>query len=356
MTEKRVTVWVQSFKDRPTLMLQWIDPDTGRRRSESARTSDPKEAEQKRQDKEYELNHGLHQEKSSLTWATFREAFENEYVAGLRPRSQEKFETVFDVFEKEMKPNKLAKVDERFVSRFVQAMRSRKKRGGTAGLAPMTIRNYLIAMKTALQWAADQKMIPTCPKFPRIKVPKKKPQPIPTEAFEKLLEKETDPLWRAFMCCGWWAGLRLSEVSAMRWNASDCYPWVDFDENRIVLPAVVAKSDEDQWVPLHPELRRMIEDLPRTDAKIFPLKCRSVGKPISRNGITNHVIETAKKAGVKLSMHKLRKGFGCRVAKLLGKGNAPILHRLMRHSSMQVTMDYYASVDDVLNDAIGNLK
>lgn len=63
----------------------------------------------------------------------------------------------------------------------------------------------------------------------------------------------------------------------------------------------------------------------------------------------------AKRAGVKLSMHKLRKGFGCRVAKKLGKGNAPILHSLMRHSSMQITMDYYANVNDALHDAIGEL-
>jgi integrase len=63
----------------------------------------------------------------------------------------------------------------------------------------------------------------------------------------------------------------------------------------------------------------------------------------------------AKRAGVKLSMHRLRKGFGCRVAKVLGKGNAPILHTLMRHKSMQVTMDYYASVDDVVQDAINEL-
>jgi len=54
-------------------------------------------------------------------------------------------------------------------------------------------------------------------------------------------------------------------------------------------------------------------------------------------------------------MHRLRKGFGRRVAAQLGKGNAPVLHRLMRHSSMQVTMDFYASVDDVLHDAIGQL-
>ena len=60
----------------------------------------------------------------------------------------------------------------------------------------------------------------------------------------------------------------------------------------------------------------------------------------------------AKKAGVRLSMHKLRKGFGCRAAKILGKSGAPMLHELMRHSSMQVTMDYYASVDDAKQDAI----
>jgi hypothetical protein len=39
MPEKRVTVWVQRFKDRPHLMLQWTDPDTGRRKSKSAETA-----------------------------------------------------------------------------------------------------------------------------------------------------------------------------------------------------------------------------------------------------------------------------------------------------------------------------
>jgi hypothetical protein len=44
------------------------------------------------------------------------------------------------------------------------------------------------------------------------------------------------------------------------------------------------------------------------------------------------------------------------VAAQLGKGNAPILHTLMRHSSMQVTMDFYASVDDVLQETMKGLK
>jgi integrase len=213
----------------------------------------------------------------------------------------------------------------------------------------------LTSLKTALKWAHAQKLIPAVPRFPAVKVPKKKPQPIPAEAFEKLLDKAPDELWRAFLLCGWWAGLRLSEVSKLQWEQSDKLPWIDWKGNRIVLPAVFAKSDEDQWAPLHPTLRETLEALPRTGLGVFPFRSRKGGGPLSRNGVTNRVLAMAKLAGVKLSMHKLRKGFGCRVAKQLDKGNAPILHALMRHSTMQVTMDYYANVDDALQDAITSL-
>jgi hypothetical protein len=33
---KRVNVWVQRFPDRPRLVLQWHDPETGKRRSSNA--------------------------------------------------------------------------------------------------------------------------------------------------------------------------------------------------------------------------------------------------------------------------------------------------------------------------------
>ena len=88
---------------------------------------------------------------------------------------------------------------------------------------------------------------------------------------------------------------------------------------------------------------------------MFPFRSRKGGGRLSAEGLSNRVRLLARQAGVKLSMHRLRKGFGCRVAKQLGKGNAPVLHELMRHSSMQITMDYYASVDDALQDAINQL-
>jgi integrase len=355
MQDKRIHVWVQRFKDRPTLVLQWLDPETRRRKSRSAETDDEGEAERKRADLEYELNHGKYQEPSTLDWEGFRQLFEDEYLGGVRERTREKYETVLDVFEAIVNPTKLRGITERTLSLFVKGMRERKRPGGKVGLAPMTMKNYLIALKAALGWAVEQKMLPAMPAFPTIKVPKKKPQPISADDFDRLLKSAPDLLWQGYLLCGWWAGLRLSEALHLRWDRSAEFPWLDLENNRIVLPAVFAKSDEDQWFPLHPVLREALEKLPRTDERVFPFRSRKSGGPLSRNGVTNRVILMAKRAGINLSMHRLRKGFGCRVAKKLGKGNAPILHRLMRHSSMQVTMDYYASVDDALQDAITEL-
>lgn len=355
---KRVKVWIQRFKDRRAPMLQWIDPDTGARKSKSVnkskniKTNDPDaDAEKARADLEYELNHGLHQERCRLEWERFRQMFQDEYVPGLRPRSQEKYNTVLDVFETIIKPDRLGAITERTVSAFVKGLRERKI-GKKVGLEPITIKNYLIALKACLSWAAEQKLLPKLPAFPTIKAPKKKPQPIPTESFEKLLAKAPDDQTKAFLLCGWWAGLRLSEALYLQWERSEKFPWIDLEGNRIVLPAAFAKSNEDDWIGMHKTLRQALVSLPRSGNRVFTFTAQYGSRPLSRAALTHRILRLAKLAGVKLGMHKLRKGFGCRMAKALGKGGAAILHEVMRHSSMQVTMDYYANVDDAKQTAI----
>src|SRR5262249_22852949 len=155
-------------------------------------------------------------------------------------------------------------VTERTLSAFVKGMRERRTKKGTVGLAPWTIRNYLVALKTALGWAVEQKLLTALPEVPTVKVPKKKPQPVPAESFEKLLEKARNATWRAYLMCGGCGGLRLSEAREMRWEPSEQWPWLDLKGNRVVLPAVFSKSAEDQTVPLHPKLREALEELPRT--------------------------------------------------------------------------------------------
>src|SRR5262249_48792790 len=145
-------VWVQFFGDRDYFMLQWHDPVSGKRKSKSAGTCNPREAEQKRAELEYELNHGLYQEPARLSWEAFRQLFEDEYLSGLRPRTRKKHASVFELFEELARPSRLSAIDERMLSAFAGAMRKYEHRG-KVGLMASSIRCYLDVLHAALSWA-----------------------------------------------------------------------------------------------------------------------------------------------------------------------------------------------------------
>jgi integrase len=253
MTDKRITVWVQRFRDRPTLMLQWLDPDTGQRKTRTAGTADPDAAERKRADVEYELNHGLHKEAARMPWPKFRELFEDQYLPGVRQETRKVYRNVLNLLERICNPRSIHSINERTVSAFAAGLRRQPGRSGNETMMPSTVKVRLQFFHTVLSWAAEQKLIPACPKFPAVKVPKKRPQPVPVESFERLLAKaEGDPEMRAFLLCGWLAGLRLNEARTLERHPSDRFPWVDFSRDRIVLPAEFVKGVEDQWFPWTP--------------------------------------------------------------------------------------------------------
>jgi integrase len=348
MSEKRIRVWVQAFQDREHLVLQWHDPDTGKRKSRSARTSDPEKAEAARVDLESDLNNGRYAEASRMTWERFRELFEDQYVAALREETGKVYANVFNLFGRLCNPGPLRSVTERKVSAFAAALRKEPGNGGGT-MQPSTIKVRLQFLHTALQWAADQGLLPKCPKFPTIKVPKKKPQPVALEAFERLLAKAPDAQMRAFLLCGWLAGLRLSEALELEWEETQEAPYLDFVRRRVILPGEFVKAVEDQWVPLDPLLAEVLKGLPRHGRKVFRFISRETKGPFSPTALSCRITDLARKAGVKLTMKTLRRGFGCRYA---GKVPAQVLQKLMRHHNITVTMDYYANVDDAVEEAV----
>jgi len=170
---------------------------------------------------------------------------------------------------------------------------------------------------------------------------------VPAESFEKLLTK-ADQQTRVFMLCAWLAGLRLNEARAIEWEETTEAPWLDLARNRIWLPAGFVKAVEDQWVPLDAKLRKELEGLPRRGRRVFRF-CSKGGQEVGDVAVSHRIVALAKLAGVRLTMKSLRRGFGCRHA---GKVSAHVLQRLMRHSSIKVTMDYYANVDEAVEAAI----
>jgi integrase len=214
----------------------------------------------------------------------------------------------------------LRQVNERVVSAFLAGMRKRPVRG-RVGMAPNTMKVYLQLVHTALRWAADQGLLPRVPKFPSVKAPKKTPQPTPEESFERPAAKAPSRQRRALMLTAWLAGLRVGECYALEWEENGAAPYTDLGRRRIVLPAEFVKGVEDQWVPVDPALQAVREVLPREGRHVFQLLSRD-GRRLALRTACDFVNRLAKKAGVKLSMHSLRKGFGCRYA---GKVPAQVL-------------------------------
>jgi integrase len=349
MPEKRIRVWVQRFKDRPHLVLQWHDPVTGDRKSQSSGTADEREAEHKRADLEADLNAGRFQGAARMAWDRFRELFEEQYVALLRRNTRYGFSAVFDLFERLCHPSRVDVVNARTISAFVAKMRSVELRGGKKGLSLSTMKVRLQFLRTALRWAQKQGLLAHCPDFPSVKVPLKKPQPIPAERFEKLLARAGDDLpMRAYLLCGWLGGLRMREAYYLEREASEQVPWVCFDRDRILFPADFVKAGRDQFVPLDPQLRQALEALPGHGRRFFRFTTAG-GQEVGPSTVSRRVVRLAELAGVAMSMRTLRKGFGCRYA---ARVPAQVLQLLMRHANIATTTTYYTNVEAAAMEAI----
>ncbi len=352
MEGKRIKVWVQAMTDRPHLVLQWHDPETGKRRSKSAGTSDPKEAEAKRGDLEADLNAGRHQDAVRMAWERFVELYDAEHLSGVRPGTRAAALNALANFRR-LSPgvNQLRQVTTRTCSSYVAALR--KDRGTDGPKKPSTLHTQVAYLHGALAWAHEQGFLPQMPTMPTISLPRKVPQPVALEAWEKLVTAAgQDEQMRAFLLCGWLAGLRLAETYHLSWTADTGLPWLDLPGRRIVLPGESVKGKADQEVPLDPALEAALRDLPRRDgdSQVFRFPShKEAGKVVEVMGVGKRIIRLARSAGVTLTMRSLRRGFGCRYA---GHVPAQVLQRLMRHSSITTTVQFYANVDAAAREAI----
>jgi integrase len=117
---------------------------------------------------------------------------------------------------------------------------------------------------------------------------------------------------------------------------------MDFGQSRIWIPAAYNKSDADQWMPLHPQLAEILQPRRQERGKVFRLS-------ESPREVSRKFTKLAKKAGLKITLHDLRRSFGSRYAAVVP---APVLQRLMRHADIKTTLAFYKNVDDVLEEAI----
>jgi integrase len=365
----RVHVYVREYQDRPTYVLEWKDPITGRRRFKTTIIArggrrNRAEAERAAADWENELNAGG-VGSENMTWDKFRDLYEDQKLPGLAAGTRDKANDVFNKLERDLNPRYLRDLTEARLSHFVTVLRSRR-------LAEDTIRSNLAHIKSALSWAVEQKMLSRLPTFPKIRRVKKasgapmKGRPITVEEFERMLSvipavvgPDHAPDWDRYLRGLDASGLRLEESLDLRWD-DDGRIRPRFAEGRLpvlVIPAECEKGFMDREHPMAPEFAVMLQEVPVERRKGFMFRLNGRGHGGGRlksNAVSKTVSDIGKAAGVKVytsprtgkvkfaSAHDLRRTFGERWASRL----MPVqLMELMRHKNIETTMRYYVGAN-----------
>lgn len=366
--DKPIRVWVNGGPSRPYFHLQWSDPVTRRLRTKTTgiprtdRKSDRRKAEAMAADLERRLNAGEAAVPSTYRWEDFRRRYETEVLPGLAERTREKIASVLDRLERELRLDRLWDINERRLSAYVASLRAGDERAGEQPLAESTIHGHLSHLKSALNWAKSQKLIPQLPAFPRITRAKlskgnklMRGRPITLEECERMIAEarnevgdEAAPDWVFYMQGLWASGLRLTESLEFYWDRSDkLHPVLTGRFPMLRIPAELEKGHKERLLPMAPEFARLLLAVPveKRTGPVFPLR-RMDGKPgrLSPERVSKIISGIGARANVRVatnktaSAHDFRRAFGERWAARLMPAQ---LMELMRHESIETTLKYY---------------
>jgi integrase len=358
-----VKVTVCKYPDRKNLVLRYVDPITGQQKTKSAKTAIEADAIKEAGKWEDELRTGRYQSASRLTWAEFRKRYEAEKLAGLAAETQATAKDSFNYLEREVNPDRVCKLTPQVMSRFQAKLRAH-------GLQDATIARHLRHVKAMLRWGERQGFIA---KAPTIEMPKAskgvklmKGRPITSEEFDRMLaavpkiRPNDAPAWERLLRGLWLSGLRLGEALVLSWN-EDAPFFADLTDRhpRFRILSKAQKSGRDEVLPMTPDFAQFLQATPEAERvdRVFDLTVRATGKPIVPKEVGRTISLVGEKAGVIVnkadgkyaSAHDLRRSFGTRWAKRVMPA---VLKRLMRHSAIQTTMNYYVDLDadEMAND------
>jgi len=376
--ENEIKVYVCEYPDRKALVMMYVDPITGKRKTRSAKTSNRKEADKFAAQWESALREGRYASPSKTTWEEFRRRYESEVMSGLSKRSLDKCGQFFDKIERVLAPKRAADITAERLSWFAADMRKDRKVGGETipGLAEPTIKSYFAQLKAALRWGERVGIIVKAPQFPKLhraNADAAKGRAISGEEFDRMIEAaakivggERAAEWQRLLRGLWLSGFRVSESLALSWDEGAGIIVDIAGRNPVAhIVASAQKSHRTETIPLAPEFGQQLAEVPVEDRTGF------VFNPLGSNGrranvdvVVRTISKIGRKAGIKTwtskggkpkcaTAHDLRRSFGTRWS---SRVMPAVLQTMMRHSSIQTTMGFYVTrnavtAGDVIREA-----
>ena len=366
MYNDELRVSVMRYTDRPNLVLSYVDPTSGKRKTKSASTTSEKDAWKGAAKWEEELRAGPHCPPSKVTWQEFRRRYEEEHLASLALKSRESARFALGRVEKYLNPDRLCKVNASALSSLQTKLRA-------TGIRETSIATVLRAVKAALGWAVSVGMMPAVPKInmPKgSKGRKMKGGAILGEQFDRMLaavpkvRPRDSAAWVHYLTGLWLSGLRLGESVALSWDDNALFR-VDLTGRRprFRIKGDGQKSGQDELTPMTPDFAEFLLQTPpeQRHGRVFKLNQSSNSIPLITNSVGRLVDRIGVKAGIIVnavdgkhgSAHDLRRSFGTRWAKRVMPA---VLQKLMRHANVATTMQYYVdlAVDEMADDLWAN--
>lgn len=337
--------------NRRFIEVQWMDPVTGKKKTRSTKTTVQRDADRFAARLEDQLNGEGLQEPTRTTWDQLWKRYEADVCSAQAPNTADKVRTAVNALVRIVNPKMAAALTTDVLVRFASSLRAEE-------LAPSTIKGYVAEVGRILRWGDRLGLIA---RAPRIEIPKgsagMKGRPITAEEYDRLVAKIPDVCqaegvasWERLLKGLWVSGLRLEEAMKLHWT-SDEHIAVDTTSGKYVMLRIqfhAQKSRRFELLPIDPEFAKFLLETEPKDRKGFVFNPRPLKVPFevrpSAEWVGKIISRLGKKAGVKVngtkfaSAHDFRRAFGTRLSLDVMPA---VLQALMRHKSIQTTMQFY---------------
>lgn len=346
-----IRVYLMWRTGRKFFEVQWKDPVTEKKRTETTGLTERRSAERFRARKEADLNDGRGDSVHKVTWAEFVAAYRLGKVNLMKPGSQESINATITMIERVVSPARPTAIAVAQI-REIEASMLRD------GLKPVTIHRHLAAIRRMLEWGRKRKYVERVPEIdpPKFKQ-RQKGRPITHGEFQAMRAKLPEVVnpkdvkrWEWRLDGLWLSSLRVTEAISLHWTDPTEF-CVDLDGEFPVfkIRAELDKGTEDRLFPMADDFADWLAEVPEIDrtGHVFDFR-RPDGDLMDRWDVARVVGKLAELAGVEVApgkwagCHSFRRAFGERWS---WRVRARVLKLLMRHKTAATTEQFYQSHD-----------
>lgn len=283
-----------------------------------------------------------------VTWLDFEKAYETRHIDSLAKKSGDSWRTVNVHVKALISPLDLTDVTADEIAKMAATWRRK-------GLSEKSIETYLNTLSAALSWAEDMGFIDAKPKVRRPKrargkTKRMRSRPIIGEEFDRMItvapivRPKDHTKYERLLHGLFLGGLRIGEALVLSWDFKATFS-LDFTGEHPMFRIVSEgqKSQRDQLLPIAPEFAEWLSQVPESErhGRVFGITYRAdtAVKHVSKIGSRAKIVVTPD--GKTATAHDLRRSFGTRWATRV---QPVVLQQLMRHESIETTMQYYVDI------------